>query len=85
MRHSTYLAVFVAAAAILCRITATHAADEGVKQGNAVERTAKKVTKAVERAGKATVNAIDRGTKAVDKALTNAGEKTEAWVKSKTK
>jgi hypothetical protein len=81
MRRFSYLLVPVVAAVICCRITATHAADEG----NAVERTAKKVTKAVQKAGKATVNAIDRGTKAADKALTNAGEKTEAWVKSKTK
>jgi len=71
----------VVAALICCRISATAAADEG----NAVERTAKKATKAVQKTGKRALNAVERGAKAADKALTNAGEKTEAWVKRQTR
>jgi hypothetical protein len=44
------------------------------EDGNAVERTAKRAA-----------NATKRTAKNVDKALTHAGEKTENWVKEKTK
>ena len=71
------------------------AAPQALAEDNAVERTAKKAADATERtvnrAAKATektakraVGAVERGAKAADKALTNAGEKTENWVKQKT-
>jgi hypothetical protein len=50
-----------------------------------IERTAKKVGEAIERTGKRAVNAVERGAKHADKALTNAAEKTDNWVKQKTK
>ena len=62
-----------------------HAADEKPAEGNAVERTAKKAANATERTAKKAVGAVERGAKAADKALTNAAEKTENWVKEKTK
>jgi hypothetical protein len=81
-------------AGLLLAAGAVHA-QEKKAEGNAVERTAKKAADAtgrtVERAAKATertakraVGAVERGAKAADKALTNAGEKTENWVKQKT-
>jgi hypothetical protein len=60
-------------------------AQEKKSEGNAVERTAKKAANATERTANRAVNATARTAKKVDKALTHAGEKTEHWVKEKTK
>lgn len=66
------------------------------EEGNAVERTAKRAANATERTATRATKATERGVnravdgtkhtaKKVDKALTHAGEKTENWVKEKTR
>jgi hypothetical protein len=55
------------------------------EDGNTVEHTAKRATNATERGVNRAVNGTARTAKKVDKALTHAGEKTEHWVKEKTK
>ncbi len=55
------------------------------EEGNAVERTAKRAANATEHTARRAVDATARTAKKVDKALTHAGEKTENWVKEKTK
>jgi hypothetical protein len=66
-------------------LAAGPAAAQEKSEGNAVTRTAKKAGDATERTAKRAVGAVERGAKATDKALTSAAQKTENWVKEKTR
>ena len=76
------LSLSIALTALGC---ADAASQEKKAEGNAVDRTATKAAKATERTAKRAVGAVEHGAKAADKALTNAAEKTDHWVKQKTK
>jgi hypothetical protein len=80
------IAALCLAAGLWTLAVTLHAAEQmPPAQPNRVERTAKKAGEAIERTGKRALGAVERGAKHADKALTNAAEKTENWVKQKTK
>jgi hypothetical protein len=66
-------------------LAAGPAAAQEKSEGNAVTRTAKKAANATERGVKRAAKAVERGAKVTGKALNRAAEKTENWVKEKTR
>ncbi|HEV8694608.1 MAG TPA: hypothetical protein VGQ93_10590 [Lysobacter sp.] len=87
--------VRVATAAIWCRITATalataiaaspvYGSEEKAKEGNRVERTAKKAANATERTAKRAGKFVEKTATRAGKAVSRTAEKTGNWVRKQT-
>lgn len=86
--------VFVVAAAILCRITATtlasiaagqlYAAEDKAKDGNRIERTAKKAGKFVEKTATRAAKFTEKTARRAVKFTQKTAQKSADWVKRQT-
>jgi hypothetical protein len=87
--------VSVVTAAIWCRITATtlaaaltatllYAAEDSAKEGNRIERTAKKAAKGTENTARRAGKFVEKTAKRAVKFTKKTAQKTADWVKKQT-